>query len=230
MSHIEPDSIHAYQNRAKDLRILVNTTEDHSDFTSLAFEVADITKTDLTPVDHAEGFTVDLTLTAGELDFDPATLWWELTGTFGGEKRTLAQGPLVLDPEPVDTYPWITPADIAAAYPAASDVTPGFIAHIQGLAEVVTGTQEAPISNRLKSVFVEIVHRRSLASNDDISQESIGSYSYTRNVAPGQGLTDRERKDLKRAIGKRSLTVIPTTRGRLETFGREDRPEFETLL
>lgn len=111
---------------------------------------------------------------------------------------------------------WITPADVAAVYPDA-DVAPGFIAHIQGLAEVCTGTQDEPIGNKLKSAFVEVVYRRSLAPDDNVQSETLGPYSQTRAVGAGQGITNRECRDLKKAVGKSTVGVLGVGAGPLET-------------
>lgn len=102
MSHVEGDRIHAYANRGLDVRVSITTDEEHTDFTSIMFRVGAgvIVKTGLTADDTATGVDVDFTLTADELDLTPATLWWELLAMFGGQVRTLAEGPFTVDPEP----------------------------------------------------------------------------------------------------------------------------------
>lgn len=102
MSHTADQALHGYQKRALDVRVEIATAEDHSDFSGIIFRVADVEKTSLTPEDSSSGFYVDLTLTAGDLDFDAGTYRWELVGEFGGELRSLAQGPFTLDPEPTE--------------------------------------------------------------------------------------------------------------------------------
>ena len=111
---------------------------------------------------------------------------------------------------------WISTDDIAAVYPAA-DVTPGFIAHMQALAEGCTGTQTEPIGSQLKAVFVELVYRRSLASDDNVASETLGPFSQTRSVQAGQGITNRECRTLKRAVGKSTVGVLKVGAGNLET-------------
>ena len=101
MSHVDREPIHAYAKRGLDVRVSIVTSEAHTDFTSITFRVGTvIERTGLTATDTATGFDVDLTLTASELDLSPATLRWELLATFGGEVRSLAQGPFTIDPEP----------------------------------------------------------------------------------------------------------------------------------
>ena len=102
MSHVDSEPIHAYANRGLDVRVSVVTAEAHTDFTDITFRAGSIEQTDLAASDTATGFDVDLTLTALELDITAATFRWELAATFGGEVRTLAQGPFTLDPEPTE--------------------------------------------------------------------------------------------------------------------------------
>lgn len=97
MSHITPFTLHAYTNRALDVRISVETSETTGDFTALEFTAGTITKSGLTASDTAEGFNVDFTLTASDLNV-PADLYAaELKATFGGEVHTLARGTLKVD-------------------------------------------------------------------------------------------------------------------------------------
>lgn len=114
--------------------------------------------------------------------------------------------------------PWIEPDDVTAVFPTDAP-TQGLIDHVEGLAENEIGSQTEPVSNKLKAVMVQIVHRFSLASNDDdnIRQESIGSYSYTKAMQSGLGLTEREINKLHKAVGKTRLWTQPISRGdRLE--------------
>ena len=100
MSHVEPEHLHAYANRGLDLTVMVETSEDTGDFTSVTFRVGTaIEKTSLTADDTATGFDVDLTLTAAELAITPGVYPWELAATFGGEVRTLAQGRFTVSEE-----------------------------------------------------------------------------------------------------------------------------------
>jgi hypothetical protein len=61
------------------------------------------------------------------------------------------------------------------------------------------------------------VAERAIRNPDGFSAETAGDYSYQRNGVAGEGslyVTDRERKLLLRAAGKRQLWTQPVTRGR----------------
>lgn len=114
---------------------------------------------------------------------------------------------------------WITPDDVIAAYPEA-DVTPGFIAHIQALAEVCTGVQTEPISSGLKATFVDVVYRKHLAGTtnpEGINMEVLGPYTRQHTAAPGLGLTRTDCRALKKAVGKSTVGVLSVGGGPLET-------------
>jgi len=119
---------------------------------------------------------------------------------------------------------WIDPTDVTDVYPSAT-VTADLVAHVQGLAEVEIGDQTEPVSSKLAAVMVQIVHRFSLAAagDDNISQEALGPYSYTRATVSGLGLTKTEKRLLKKAAGQSTFWVQPITRSAegkgLETAG-----------
>lgn len=120
---------------------------------------------------------------------------------------------------------WITQEDVAAVYPAAGDANAdqfaALIDHVEGLAEVEIGEQSAPIGRPLAAVMVQIVWRIYLAgdTDDNITQEAIGGYSYTRATIAGFGLTNAEKRQLMKAAGKSSLWVQPITRGEVAGSG-----------
>lgn len=124
---------------------------------------------------------------------------------------------------------WITFEDLTAVYPAVAsedtDEIEALIAHVQGLATIEIGAQTEPVGVGLTAAMVQIVHRFYLASGDDvnISQETLGNYSYTRAQISGLGLTNAEKKLLKKAAGQSGFWVQPITRSEdgegLETAG-----------
>lgn len=126
---------------------------------------------------------------------------------------------------------WIEPAAVELLLRTDLSEDPyieGFIDHVQGLAEIEVGTQDEP-SAGLQAVFAEIVARKYQASLDavtnptGVSQESIGGYSWSRFTAVGMGLTDAEKKALRKAAGISGIWVQPITRGdQLETAGLVD--------
>jgi hypothetical protein len=127
---------------------------------------------------------------------------------------------------------WIAPADVTAVYPSDAP-TKGFLDHLQTLAEIEVGTQEAPIKACLKALLVDISHRLAPTIDDDdpnVTQTSLGSWSQSRKG--GLGLTDREIAKLKKCAGLSSLHVQPTTRsaGGLETHGRLGRDPADTVF
>lgn len=98
------------------------------------------------------------------------------------------------------------------------------IDHAQGLAETEIGEQAAP-SNRLRSQFAAIVARmwqdgESARINPaGLAMEVTGPFTI-QDGSPGTaglGLTNREKAALRRAVGKKSIGVLQTTRGDLET-------------
>jgi hypothetical protein len=100
------------------------------------------------------------------------------------------------------------------------------IDQVQGLAEAEIGEQATP-SNALQSVFAEIVARKWQVGESarlnpaGFQSDTTGPFTIQDPGArtAGLGLTDREKLDLRKAIGKPpGLWVQPTTRGdRLET-------------
>ena len=112
---------------------------------------------------------------------------------------------------------WIDTSDVEIVYPT-SNPSIMLVAHVQRLAEAVIGPQDTP-TDALKGVMVEIVHRFAAAAAEDpnVQQESLGSWSQTRRV--GLGLTDREKGELRTAVGKGGLWTQQTTRDDVETPG-----------
>lgn len=150
-------------------------------------------------------------------DEDPGryVVWLRITAS--PEIPVRRAGPVYLFGDESDS--WITPDDVTDVYPAAI-ISQGFIDHVQALAEIVVGTQETP-GTKLKAVMVQIAHRLALAPDDNVQQETLGSYSYSR--APGGlGLTKHEKKLLRSAVGKFGLAALSMTRGDVETPGFTD--------
>ena len=112
---------------------------------------------------------------------------------------------------------WIDPSDVQAVYPD-SDPSVALISHIQGLAEISIGEQ-GTVSAGLKAVMVDMVRRFELATTTDtnLSQETIGGYSYSIRSQPGAGLTNHEKRRLRSAVGRGGFQIQPTTRGEVET-------------
>ena len=102
MSHVTAEVIHVYANRGTDIQIVITTSEDSGDFTSIAFRTSTgITKTGLSATGTATGFTVDVTIDAADVtETKPTSGQWELVATFNSEVRSLALGPFEIDPEP----------------------------------------------------------------------------------------------------------------------------------
>lgn len=98
MSHLSLELIHAYQNRAKDIRVSVETSEDTADFSAIVFTAGDIEKSGLTADDTTDGFNVDFTLTTADLSVDTGVYDWELKASLAGEVRSVARGKLRVDP------------------------------------------------------------------------------------------------------------------------------------
>lgn len=112
---------------------------------------------------------------------------------------------------------WITPADVEAVYQDAHPSV-ALCQHVQGLAEITIGQREE-VSAGLKAVMVDMVRRFELASSTDtnLSQETIGGYSYSIRSQPGAGLTNHEKRRLRSAVGLGGFQIQPTTRGEVET-------------
>lgn len=95
------------------------------------------------------------------------------------------------------------------------------IDHAQHLAELEVGEQDTP-NAKLKAVLAQIVARMWQAGQSAqqnpaaLQSEWTGpaGYQAPRAGAAGLGLTDRERSDLRRAVGlEGGLWVQPTSRG-----------------
>lgn len=118
---------------------------------------------------------------------------------------------------------WITSTDVEVVL--QTDLSgdawiDGLIDHVQGLAESVIGlVDDDDVTNRLKSVFAQIVARfwrsgKAAATNPQgYETERIDDYQYQypaggpSNVS-GLGLTNREKKDLRRAAGLRPVWAL----------------------
>lgn len=226
MAHLEGDEIHAYVGNATDVTVRVVTTEPATSFSALVFTANDgnITKSSLVATDDPGGGAVLVAVPLTDTDLTAAgTTAWQLVGDVTGDTYVLARGFLRVDPEPVDAVTaWIGPADIDAVYPG-EDVSVGFIAHIQALAETVIGTQTVPVVNGLRAEMVELVYRKHRVTNaqaDGLTQEAMGSYSYSIAGSNGLGLSNREKRNLRAAVGRGGPFVLTTHRDVVETAPR----------
>lgn len=122
---------------------------------------------------------------------------------------------------------WITSANVGVLLQtdlSADTWIDDLIDHAQALAEGEVGTQDSP-SNALKAVLAQIVARmwqggQSAQVNPAaLTMEQTGPFAMQNPNAgaAGLGLTDREIKALRKAAGKLTVGVLPTTRGDLET-------------
>lgn len=99
------------------------------------------------------------------------------------------------------------------------------IDHAQALAEIEVGEQEVPLPRGLKAVLTQIVIRmlrsfeEARTNPTGLTQESLGSYSYSISTVAGLGLTNAEKKLLRKAAGLSGIGVLRITRGPLETPG-----------
>lgn len=101
------------------------------------------------------------------------------------------------------------------------------INHAEALAEIEVGVQTEPVSAGLQAVLAQIVARMWRAGQGaavnpgGFQSETSPEYGYSVPTGPtlaaGLGLTNQEKKDLKRAAGVNGLWVQPTTRGDVET-------------
>lgn len=130
---------------------------------------------------------------------------------------------------------WVDPMEVAVLVGLGRVNDPNIatiIVHVEGLCELVIGPQELPLSAGLRSVVSQISARlwrasqAAQASPEGFSQFTIGGASYSNQgtaAAAGLGLTDREKADLRSAVGKSGLWVLSTSRGPVETAGPNDR-------
>lgn len=227
MAHLDGDEIHAYVGQATDVQVRVITTEDETAFSALVFTAADgtISKSGLTAVNDPAGGAVLVDVALLDTDLTAATQGttaWQLIGTVTGDSYVIARGFLRVDPQPTTAVTaWIGPADIEAVYPG-EDITPGFIGHIQALAETVIGTQTSPTVG-LKAEMVELTYRKWRVTNaqaDGLTQEAIGSYSYSIAGSNGLGLSNREKRNLRAAVGRGGPFILQTHRDVIETAPR----------
>jgi hypothetical protein len=106
MPHVLGDDLHGYINRALAFTIDVDTDEEADDWSNVTWRINDILEiTDLTAVDGGIGITVDVDLTAANLDLPVGVYQWELLATVDGEVHTRGIGDFRLDAEPTITPP-----------------------------------------------------------------------------------------------------------------------------
>jgi hypothetical protein len=104
MPHVLGDDLHGYRNRALAFTVDVDTDEDAADWSSVTWRITDILEIeDLNPVDGGDGVTVDVDLTADNLDLAVGVYEWELLATIDSEVRTRGVGAFRLDAEPTTT-------------------------------------------------------------------------------------------------------------------------------
>lgn len=131
---------------------------------------------------------------------------------------------------------WITRSRVETVLQTSLSDDPyieDLIEHAQGLAEIEVGKQTAP-SAGLKSVLAQIVARMWRAGQSaqvnpaGVQSETAGPFTYQDPNArsAGLGLTDREKKALRKAAGVSGLYVQPTIRAdALETPPTRDLVE-----
>ena len=104
MPHVIGGDIHGYRNRALSFTVDVDTVEAAADWSNVIWRITDILEiTGLTPVDGGDGVTVDVDLTAANLNLAVGVYTWELLATVDGEVRTRGVGAFRLDAEPTTT-------------------------------------------------------------------------------------------------------------------------------
>lgn len=121
---------------------------------------------------------------------------------------------------------WIEPEAISNLLGDTFDegLTDFTIDHAQALAEIEVGEQDEP-TGRLKAVLTGIVIRmlrsfeEARTNPSGVTQETLGSYSYSVSAVAGLGLTNAEKKQLRKACGVSQLGIVHITRGGLETAG-----------
>lgn len=125
---------------------------------------------------------------------------------------------------------WITLDDVEPFVRidlADDDTVDRLIAHAQLLAEVEIGDQDEPVSQKLSAVLTQIVVRMWRGSKEaelnpaGINQENLGPYGFqTQNSGAGLGLTNAEKKLLRKAAGLTGLSTIRLSRGPVEMADR----------
>lgn len=104
MSHVSSSrsNIHAFQNRALDIQIDVDTVLEPGDLSATTFRIGAgvLSKTGLTPEEGGSGITIDVALSAADLDFSVGQYQWECFATVSSQVRTLALGRFTLEAEP----------------------------------------------------------------------------------------------------------------------------------
>ena len=96
--HVPETHLHAYQNRALDLVVDVDTDVDAAQISGAVFEFGDTEKA-LIPEDGGAGVLIPVSLTAADLS-ESGAFRWECRATIGGQVHTLAVGTIRVSPEP----------------------------------------------------------------------------------------------------------------------------------
>jgi hypothetical protein len=124
---------------------------------------------------------------------------------------------------------WITPHQVSPLVGrdlAGDEWIEQLIGHCQGLAEVEIGVRTEPVPAGLQSVLADIVARfwratkMAEANPAGFQQDQTGPFMVTapQAGAAGLGLTDREKKLLRKAVGQSPFWVQPLSRAdQLET-------------
>lgn len=98
--HVPQTHLHAYQNRALDLVVDVDTEVTAAQISGAVFEFGNTEKA-LIPEDGGAGVLIPVSLTAADLP-EPGSFRWECRAIIGGQPHTLATGVLRVDPEPTE--------------------------------------------------------------------------------------------------------------------------------
>lgn len=133
---------------------------------------------------------------------------------------------------------WITSANVEAILQTDLSVDTwidGLIDHCQALAEAIIGEQDTP-NSATKAVLSQIVARmwrggKQASSNPEGFQSAsiAEEFSYTvptgAHIDAGLGLTNREKKELRRAAGKQPVWFITQTNEDSMVFGSPHETE-----
>lgn len=102
MSHVTSQNLHAFKARGFDFQVDVTTETTPGSLSETTFRIGAgvFEKTGLTPEAGGNGITIDVALTAEDLDFPIGQYTWECIATIGGQVRTLSYGRFTLEDEP----------------------------------------------------------------------------------------------------------------------------------
>ena len=101
MSHVDRRKLHLYKNRALTVTIAIKSDLTADDLSEITLRIPPLEVTDLTAVDTATGFEIDLDLTDAQTNtLERGISHGELLATIGGESTTLMTLRVSVGPEP----------------------------------------------------------------------------------------------------------------------------------